>query len=156
MAFTYDEQYLNTTTAIGRRNSVRLLMGDTDSTDAQMTDAEIAFALDQAGDNVYSAAAWASRSLSSKYSRKVTTEIDQSIRVEYSSLAKQYRELATNIETQGKKSGGGALGVVGGGLLKSTVDAVRLQTNRVKPSFTRDRFRSERDGDADDYSNENY
>ena len=156
MAFTYDEQYLNTTDAVGRRNAVRLLLGDTDSADAQMTDAEIAFALSQAGDNVYSAAAWASRSLSSKYSRKVTTEIDTAVKVEYSNLSKQYRELAVNIETQGKKSGAGALGVAAGGILKSAVDSVREQTNRIKPSFTRDRFRGERDGDADDYSNESY
>jgi len=54
--WSYSVTDLNTTTASGRLNSVRLLVGDTDTSDQLVQDEEINFALAQANDNVYYAA----------------------------------------------------------------------------------------------------
>ena len=89
MAWSYEETDLRTTTASGRLNTVRLLLGDTDSNDQQVQNEEIAFALAQNNNNVYYAGAWCARIVAAKYSRKVTTSIDNAISADYSDLAKQ-------------------------------------------------------------------
>lgn len=57
MAFTYDAT-LSTTLA-----KVRRLIGDTDSANALFTDAEMNFFIDAVGDNMYRAAAMATRAI---------------------------------------------------------------------------------------------
>jgi len=141
MSWSYDSSDLNTTTASGRLNTVRLLVGDTDTADQQVQNEEITFALGESGDNVYYAAAWAARAISSKYSRQVTTSLDGALKADYSDLAKQYRSLADSLEYQGKTSGA-AVGILAGGLTKSRVEAVRANTNRIEGSFRRDRFKN--------------
>ena len=47
MAWSYDATDLGTSTASGRLNSVRLLVGDTDTNDQQVQNEEITFALAQ-------------------------------------------------------------------------------------------------------------
>jgi len=141
MSWSYDSSDLNTTTASGRLNTVRLLVGDTDTADQQVQNEEITFALGESGDNVYYAAAWAARAISSKYSRQVTTSLDGALKADYSDLAKQYRSLADSLEYQGKTSGA-AVGILAGGITKSRVEAVRANTNRIEGSFRRDRFKN--------------
>lgn len=141
MAWSYDSSDLDTTTASGRLNTVRLLLGDTDTTDQQVQNEEITFALSQTGDNTYFAAAWLARVVASKYSRKVNVQLDGSLSADYSDLAKQYTSLAETLEYQGKKTGA-IIGVVAGGLTKSDINAVRTNTDRIEGSFRRDRFRN--------------
>ena len=93
MSWSYDSTDLDTTTASGRLNTVRLLVGDTDTLDQQVQNEEVLFALSESGDNVYYAAAWAARAISSKFSRRVTTSLDGSLSANYSDLAKQYKSL---------------------------------------------------------------
>jgi len=85
MAFSYDETNLSTDTAAGRLNAVRLLVGDTDTTDQQIQDEEITFALSQNGNNVYLTASWVARSIAAKYARLVDTDLD-------GQLAESYRK----------------------------------------------------------------
>ena len=139
MSFSYDDTNLGTDTASGRLNATRLLLGDTDSNDPQVQDTEVTFALSETNDNVYYAAAWLARVVASKYSRQVTTELDGQLSVEYSDLAKQYSKLADQLEYQGTKAGG-RLGIKAGGITKTDIEIAREQTNRVKPTFRRDRF----------------
>ena len=139
MSFSYDDTDLGTDTASGRLNATRLLLGDTDSNDPQVQDSEVTFALSETNDNVYYAAAWLARVVASKYSRQVTTELDGQLSVEYSDLAKQYSKLADQLEYQGTKAGG-RLGIKAGGITKTDIEIAREQTNRVKPTFRRDRF----------------
>lgn len=139
MSWSYDATNLSTTTASGRLNAVRLLLGDTDTLDQQVQNEEITFALEQANNNVYYAAAWSARVVAGKYSRKVNTSIDGVLRADYSDLVAQYSSLADRLEYQGKKSGA-ALGVTAGGISKATITAVRSNTDRVEGSFRRDRF----------------
>ena len=141
MAWSYDPTDLDTTTASGRLNTVRLLVGDTDTLDQQMQNEEISFALSENSNNVYYAGAWSARAIGSQYSRKVNTEISGALKADYSDLAGQYKTLADSLEYQGKTSGA-AVGVLAGGITKSGIEAVRADTNRIEGSFRRDRFKN--------------
>ena len=141
MAWSYDPTDLDTTTASGRLNTVRLLVGDTETLDQQVQNEEITFALSQNGDNVYYSAGWTARTISSQYARKVNTSLDGALKADYSDLMKHYSTLADNLEYQGKTSGA-AVGVLAGGITKSGIGAVRANTNRVEGSFRRDRFKN--------------
>lgn len=81
--WTYDPSELDKTTEEGRKNIIRLLIGDTDSSDPQVQDEEIAFYLEDNSDKVYSAAAGACFAIYSKYTRMVNTELDEAIRADY-------------------------------------------------------------------------
>lgn len=140
MAWSYDEGNLNTTDALGRLNATRLLIGDTDTNDEQVQDEEVAFALAQANNNVYLAGAWLCRGIAAKYSRSVDQEISGALKESSSQLQSQYLELADTLEKQARKFGG-AMGVSAGGITVSTVEGVRENTNRVKPSFNKDQFK---------------
>jgi hypothetical protein len=141
MSFSYDPTDLDTSTASGRLNTSRLLVGDTDTLDQQVQNEEVTFALSQSGDNVYYAASWLARVIASKYSRQVTTQLDGALSANYSDLAKQYMMLSDNLEYQGKTSGA-SIGVVAGGITKSSIEAARANTNRIEGSFRRDRFKN--------------
>jgi hypothetical protein len=154
MAWTYDPTTLGTAEADERLNSVRLLSGDTDITDQQLTNEEVNFSLTQTGNNVYASAAWVARAISSKYSRLVDTELSGALSSKYSTLAKQYMTLADSLEFQGKTAGA-VIGIKAGGISTTAVKAVRENTDRIKPSFRRDRFKnpaSYNDSDSYDYN----
>ena len=141
MAWSYDEGNLNITDALGRLNSTRLLIGDTDLNDKQVQDEEVTFSLTENGNNVYYSGAWIARAIASKYSRKVNTELSGALKADYSDLVTHYNSLADNLEYQGKTSGA-SVGVLAGGITKSKVEAVRQDTNRIEGSFRRDRFKN--------------
>mgnify|MGYP003435264608 CR=1 FL=1 len=114
--WTYNATDLTTTTAGGRLNSVRLLVGDTVTLDPQIQDEEITFALAQTGDNIYNAAYFVARLLVSKYSRLVDTQLDGALEAKYSDRIKHYNLLALQINELGKKAGGRSLGISAGGI----------------------------------------
>jgi len=115
MAWTYDPTDLDKSTAAGRLNVVRFLVGDTESNKPQVQDEEINFGLSESQDDVYYAAIYISDSLIAKYARLVTTEIDGDLLVEYSDLLKNYRMLSDDLNRKAKTLGS-RLGVAGGGL----------------------------------------
>lgn len=141
MAWSYDASNLDKTTASGRLNTVRLLVGDTNSVDQQAQDEEVLFALSETNNNVYYAAAWVAKTISSQYARKVDVSLDGALSAKYSDLSKQYKALSENLEYQGKKSGA-VVGIVAGGISKTDITTVRANTDRVEGSFRRDRFRN--------------
>lgn len=138
--FTYDPDDLGTTTASGRRNAVRFLVGDTDSLDIQARDEEVDFALAQSSDNIHSASAYVCRTIAAKYARRVDTDLDGALRASYSDLYSHYISLADSLEAEAKKQNG--LGIKAGGISKASISVVRQDTDRVVPSFRRDRFRN--------------
>jgi hypothetical protein len=138
--WSYSASNLNTTTASGRLNSVRLLVGDTDSADPLAQDEEVLFAINQANNNVYYAAAWLCRTIAAKFSRMVDTTLDGALSAKYSTRSKQYQQLATQIEAQGKKTSGKSLGVFGGGYSSSAMQVVNQDPDRVKPAFSINQF----------------
>jgi len=144
-SWSYDPTDLDTTTASGRLNTVRLLVGDTDTVDQQVQNEEITFSLSQNNDNIYYSGAWVARAIASKYSRLVSTKLDGALEAEYSDLAKQYKTLADDLEYKGKTNGSGSfvgIGVLAGGITKSGIENVRSDTNRIEGSFRRDRFKN--------------
>lgn len=129
-----------TTTSATRRDAVRLLVGDTDTTDQQMTDEEIAFALSQASDDIYNASALLCRALSGKYARLVDTSVE-SVSSSYSQRAKQYAELAVRLTKEGKRMGSVGLGVpVAGGMSISEMEGVENDTDRAPSAFRIEQF----------------
>lgn len=147
MSWSYSASDLNTTTASGRLNSVRLLCGDTDTTDQLAQDEEINFALSQVGNNVYYAAAWICRAIAAKFSRMVDTQLDGALSANYSDRAKQYNSLAAQIEANGKKTSGKALGVSAGGISVSAMGVANQDPDRVKPAFSINQFDNVEAGD---------
>tara|TARA_R110000824_G_scaffold80100_2_gene201670 strand:- start:1690 stop:2154 length:465 start_codon:yes stop_codon:yes gene_type:complete len=141
MTWSYDATDLDTETDSGRLNSVRYLVGDTQSIDEQVQDEEIGFALAQTSNSVYNAAAFVASTIASKYSRLVTTQLDGALSADYSDLAKSYRILATELKGLGQKYSSSSLGMFTGGVLLSEINVVRSNTNRVSSSFRMDRFR---------------
>lgn len=150
MAWSYDPTDLDKTTASGRLNSVRLLVGDNNIDDQQLQDEEIVFGLSENSNNIYLTAAWVARAVSSEYSRLVTTKLDGALSSNYSDLAKQYRTLADQLEYQAKTNGA-SLGVVAGGISKTDVETVRANTDRIEGSFRRDRFKNPPDNEISEY-----
>lgn len=140
MAWSYDPTSLGTTTAAEQLNAVRLLTGDTDTTDQQLQDEEITFALSQSGSNIYTAGVWAANAIASKYSRLVTTELDGALRAEYSDLASNYRNLAIQLREDGRRYSAGALGLEAGGVSISDMNTARSNTDRPQPFARTDRF----------------
>jgi|TARA_R110002051_G_scaffold313258_1_gene389194 hypothetical protein len=147
MSWSYDPTDLNTTTASGRLNTVRFLVGDTDTVDQKVQDEEVVFSLSQTNDDVNSAASYIARTLASKYASKVTIELDGQLMAHYSDLYKNYKALADKLDYQAKKFGS-QLGVLAGGISKVKVGIVREDTNRLKPAFRRDRFTNPPDSDS--------
>ena len=141
MAWSYDPTDLDNTTASGRLNIVRLLVGDTDTVDQQVQNEEITFGLSENGNNIYLSASWIARAISSKYSRLVTTSLSGALSSDYSDLARQYQTLADQLEYQGKTNGA-SVGILAGGITKTQVEGVRANTNRIEGSFRRDRFKN--------------
>lgn len=149
--WTYDATDLGTSTEAQRRNSVRLFVGDTNTADQQVQDEEILFALSQTNDNVYSAASFTANLIASLYARKVTTELDGQLMAEYSDLSKRYTKLASELKALGLQYSS-TLGVAGGGLTTTQIDAVRAVNVRVTPVFRMDRFRIQNDDYLGDYT----
>lgn len=137
MTYTYGRNP-GTTTPAQRKDSVRLLVGDTDENDKQLEDEEIEFFLSQASNDVYAAGAIAARTIAAKYARLVDTTVDETgIRARYDQRQKAYSDLATMLDKQSKSYGSaGSLGVPSAGGISSTdVDSAVLDTDRVKPIF---------------------
>lgn len=139
MSWSYDPTDLNTTTASGRLNTVRFLVGDTDSNDQKVQNEEIEFSLAQTKDDVNAAASYVARSVASKYASKVTLELDGQLMAHYSDLYDHYLSLADKLDYQAKKLGA-QIGILAGGISKTRVGVVRSNTDRVEPAFRRDRF----------------
>jgi len=129
MAWTYDPDDMNTTTAEGRKNSVRFLIGDTDSGDPLVQDEEIVFALAQSSDFLYEAAAYCAFAIYSKFARMVNTELDEAIRADYSDLAKNYKSMYSVLEGKAK---------IKQANLRMIVTGTSLQCGEI----TRDRFKN--------------
>jgi len=135
MAWTYTNDPANVP-----RDAVRLLVGDTDTTDQKITDEAIAFFLAQAGDDTYGAAALSARSIAAKFAVEVDTKFE-TVSSNSSQLSENYYALAKRLEQQSKKFGSAGLGIpLAGGISNSDMQSVNQDTDRVMPKFNRDQF----------------
>jgi len=140
MAWTYDASP-DTTTSAGRRDSVRLLIGDTDTDDQQVQDEEIVFFLSRASNKIYLAAALSARAIAAKYARRVDSEFDE-VSSSYSDLQKHYTNLAYSLEAQSDQYDGSSLGLAVGGVSLAVIEANDEKTDRPTPAFRRKQFRN--------------
>lgn len=130
--WSYDPASLGVSTATERKNSVRFLVGDTDTTDPQIQDEEIEFALGQVGQNVYLAGSFVAETIAAKFARLVTSEVDRTLRVRYSDMQAQYGALSRGLREQALRIGG--LGISAGGI--NTLQMEMNRNNPVRPSAT--------------------
>lgn len=137
--WTYDLNDLDESTETGRKNIVRLLVGDTDITDQQVQDEEILFALSAEGDSVYGAGALVARTLASKFARLVDIDLDGQLSESYSQLRTNYTILAEDLSRE-KVSKTASMGLSAGGVSVSEMNRVNLLVDRVKPQFKRDSY----------------
>lgn len=132
-----------TSTADERREAVRLLIGDTDSTDQKLQDEVIEFFLSQANNDIYGAAEIGARALAAKYASLVDTSVE-GISERYSQMQQHYRSLATSLRQQGKRSGSSGLGIPhAGGLSVDARDAVYENEDAIQSVFQQDQFKAD-------------
>lgn len=115
---------------------VRFLLGDTNSSDPQLSNEEINFLLSENSDNVYAAATMGARALVSKFSRMVDKEIGD-LKYKYSDLVKHYISL---IDQWKRKAALSNITITAGGVFKSTGEADRSNSAILQPDFVSDQF----------------
>lgn len=126
MTWTYSSTDLSTSLA-----QVRLLIGDTDTNDQQMTDEEIAFYTSNAA-GVYYAAAGACEALAAQYARRADKTVGQTS-VAASQRQKHYHDLAASLRHRALTAT--TLVPYAGGISDTDKTAVEQDTDRVKPQF---------------------
>ncbi|MBV9984512.1 hypothetical protein [Bradyrhizobium sp.] len=117
--------------ATSQKDQVRLLIGDTLSSDPQMQDEEINYLLTQRS-SVYGAAAECCRSLQAKFSRSVD-QATGNTKTSFSQMAKAYGVKAGEFEDKAAMAGAGL--PYAGGI--SIADKLQQEQNadRVSPQF---------------------
>lgn len=140
MAWTYEISDLALTGADSVLDSVRLIIGDTDTNDQRLQDEEINFFLRLANSDIYLAGSFCAKAIAAKYANLVNTDFE-SVSTDYSDLRDNYYALAQRLETQSKKYGKRGLGLpAAGGLTYSGIRANDLNEDRVQPKFKQDQF----------------
>lgn len=125
MAWTYSGN-----PASSNRDAVRFLIGDTDTTDQQLQDAEIDWLLVE-NPNPNMAAAHACEALAAKYARQVSTT-NLSLSVSAGDRQAQYLMLATKLRRQAQD--GGATMFVGGTSIAEKLERAE-NADEVQPAF---------------------
>ena len=111
-----------------RRDYVRLLVGDTDSADKQVTDEEINLFLSQRSNNVKLAAADVCEAIAAKYARQVSTT-NVSLSVAASDRFDHFRTLAKELRNREMRFAE----VFAGGRTHSGKDSLASDSDAVQP-----------------------
>jgi hypothetical protein len=122
--------------ASSQKDEVRFLMGDTDSTDQLILDAEINYALGAQPDPTL-AAALVLRSLAAKYARFANEKIGD-VSENASDLSKAFAARAKELDPAGQTLGSSLLVLPSfGGQYISEKQTLEEDTDAVQPSFSR-------------------
>jgi len=126
MTWTYGNDPANST-----RDELRLLVGDTDTSDQLLTDEEVAYYLAGNGDDALAAAPAACEGIAAHYSRQTDT-VNQGLSVNASKRAAAYLTLANDLRDRAS-----ALGeVFCGGLTISGKDLLADDSDAIQPAFS--------------------
>lgn len=128
MTWSFDDSDLSNSP----KDQVRLLIGDTDTDDQQLSNESIEFYLSSRGGSVNLAAADACDSIAAKYARQVDTK-NGSLSVSASQRAKAYRDLASDLRTQNAELCGAFFG---GQSIDGKID-LETDTDAIQPRFAR-------------------
>ncbi len=127
------------------RDAVRFMIGDTDSTDEQLSDEEVAYAIAQEATLTH-AAIYLARGLATKFARLVDMAIGD-LKYSYSQRQGNYESLVERLETIRDES---AASPYAGGISVSDKDTREEDSDRVDPIFKKGMF----DRDATQLSDE--
>lgn len=140
MTWTYTPGWLSTSGTTGNMTRVRLIVGDTETTDQQLQDEEIYWILTITSTMTYAGAACADL-LAAKYARQVNTE-NSALRVTAAERHKHYLALAKRLRDAGPGDipGGEGFGTVLGGIdvggaSRADVEAIQDDSDNILPSF---------------------
>lgn len=120
-------------------DKVRFLVGDTDESDPQFQDEEIAWALTVSSD-VYMAAIIVCRAAIARYSRQVSKSVGD-LSISASEKAQHYRDLVSDLEQQAAMTALVPIPYAGGRTI-SDMETDETDADLVQPAFRRDQFTS--------------
>lgn len=100
MAFNYDDTNLDDSTAAGRRNIVRFLLGDTVEATAELSDDEIAYQLTVQGDRPLDAAIAGSRVIANRYAREAVTRRVGDLQIEARERADAWAAVTRSLQAE--------------------------------------------------------
>jgi hypothetical protein len=138
VTWTFDD----TADPISAKDQVRLLVGDTDTSDQQLTDEVIEFYLDDQGNSIDLAAAEAADALAAKFARQVDTK-NSRLSVAASKRLEHYHKLAARLRERASTA---AAPFFGGQSRQGKID-LELDEDNVQPRFRRGEHGSDRFGD---------
>lgn len=124
-------------------DEVRFLVGDTDTSDQQVSDEEIWYAV-SANVTAIAAAAKIARAIANKYARLVTSSVG-SVSESASDLWNHYREMADEFDQQS----GSLVTPSFGGITVAEHTTDRANANNVQPFAVRDQFNNPNADDPD-------
>ncbi len=117
------------------RDAVRFLIGDTDTTDQQISDEEVNWLITENGNNVYLAGSASARKVAAEFTRQVRTKTVGALSISYAARAQEYRDLADDLRQQASTKI--ALAVYAGGISRADKELQEADTDWDKPAFTR-------------------
>ncbi len=124
--------------AAGNNDEVYFLVGDTDTANQYLTDAEVSYLIATYGPGVL-AAAWGARQLSAKFASRASVTVGD-VSETAGDLAQHFADLAARLE---QKIAAGAQPTFGGVEVAAMTEA-RVDASQVQPAFERDQFNNPR------------
>lgn len=115
------------------KDTVRFLIGDTDRCDELLQDGEITYVLGLYNNAPMNAAIRCVETIMSKFSRLADESVGQ-VRISYSQKAKSYREMRRDLVNRLSTED---MTPYAGGVSVSDEQSVSLNTDRVRPDFTK-------------------
>jgi hypothetical protein len=128
MTWSFDDSAL----ASSKKDQVRLMIGDTDTTDQLVSNEAIVFYLSERGDSVSLAAADCCDIIAAKFSREVDTK-NGALSVSASQRAAAYRKLSEDLRAQGAEL---CDVFFGGQSIDGKID-LETDTDAIQPRFAR-------------------
>lgn len=127
MTWSYSEN-----PSFSEKDEVRFYIGDTDSSDQQLSNEEIEWAITQAT-STRGAGAICARALASKYARLSDIAIGD-LRQAYSQRQDHYTDMAKRLDALEARRG--ITSIYAGGISESDKESVKENTDRVTPNFS--------------------
>ena len=134
MAFTYSDNPSSTGTAAQKRDAVRVLIQDTDTSNGKVTDAQIALALTEENGNIYGAAAWCCEALATRMGNISSRSVGDT------SISYDHQTYAALAKTLRLRSRVGIEIPYCGGISQDDKHAAESSTDRTDPDFKRGMF----------------
>lgn len=122
----------------GTNDEVYFLVGDTDTTNQFLTDAEVAYLISTYGPGLL-AASYAARTLSAKFASRASVSVGD-VSEQAGDLSKHFADLAAMLEA---KIAAGASPTFGG-VDVAKVEEAKADDSQVQPAFQRDQFNNPR------------